>query len=103
MTPEFHPAAQEELAAAVKTGEERGAGLGHELLQEVRRVVGMVCGSPEIGKPLGGVYRRFPLRRFPFGVVYRIEGNICALLPSHIGVGGLGTGGGASDLLSPPA
>jgi hypothetical protein len=75
MTPEFHPADQEELAAAVKTGEERGAGLGHELLQEVRRVVGMVCGSPEIGKPLGGVYRRFPLRRFPFGVVYRIEGE----------------------------
>ena len=75
MTPEFHPAAQEELAAAVKSGEERAAGLGRELLQEVRRVVGMLCGAPEIGKPLGTLYRRFPLRRFPFALVFRIDGE----------------------------
>jgi plasmid stabilization system protein ParE len=75
MIPEFHPAAQEELTAAVKTGEERAARLGHDLLQEVRRVVGMLCASPEIGKPLGTSYRRFPLRRFPFALVYRIDGE----------------------------
>jgi|SRR5579862_3827596 len=75
MTPEFHPAAQEELTAAVKTGEERAAGLGHELLHEVRCVVRMLCGSPEVGKPLGTLYRRFPLRRFPFALVYRIDGE----------------------------
>jgi hypothetical protein len=35
----------------------------------------MLCVSPEIGKPLGTVYRRFPLRRFPFALVYRIDGE----------------------------
>ena len=39
MTPEFHPEAQKELAAAVKTGIERSPDLGRELLAEVRRVV----------------------------------------------------------------
>ena len=75
MTPDFHPAAQQELTAAVKNGEERAIGLGLELLQESRRVVGMLCVSPDIGKPLSGMYRRFPLRRFPFSIVYRIDGD----------------------------
>jgi hypothetical protein len=30
MTPVFHPAAEPELAAAMKIGEERGSGLGAE-------------------------------------------------------------------------
>jgi len=39
VTPEFHRAAQEELAAAVKIGDMRAAGLGLELLRETQRVV----------------------------------------------------------------
>jgi hypothetical protein len=38
MTPWFHPAAEQEIAAALKVGEERGFGLGRELVQEIRRV-----------------------------------------------------------------
>ena len=34
MTPLFHPAAEQEVAAALKIGEERGFGLGRELVQE---------------------------------------------------------------------
>jgi plasmid stabilization system protein ParE len=75
MTPEFHPAAQEELSAGVKAGEERAAGLGEDLLREVRRVVGLLCVSPEIGRPLGALFRRLPLIRFPFAVVYRLDGE----------------------------
>jgi toxin ParE1/3/4 len=73
--PEFHPAAQEELAAAVKIGEMRAAGLGLELLRETQRVVALLCDLPDIGEPLDDGYRRFPLRRFPFGVVYRRDGS----------------------------
>jgi hypothetical protein len=36
MKPEFHPAAESELAAAVEVGETRALGLGAELLHEVR-------------------------------------------------------------------
>lgn len=75
MTPEFHPAAQEELAAAVKIGEMRAAGLGLELLLETRRVVALLCDLPNVGEPLDDRYRRLPLRRFPFGVVYRVDGS----------------------------
>jgi len=75
VTPEFHPAAQEELAAAVKIGDMRAAGLGLELLRETQRVVALLCDLPDIGEPLDDRYRRFPLRRFPFGVVYRQDGS----------------------------
>ena len=75
MTPEFHPAAQEELAAAVKIGDMRAAGLGLELLLETQRVVALLCDLPEVGEPLGERIRRFPLRRFPFGLVNRVDGS----------------------------
>lgn len=75
MTPEFHPAAQEELAAAVTIGDTRAAGLGLELLLETQRVVALLCDLPDVGEPLDERYRRFPLRRFPFGLVYRVDGS----------------------------
>ncbi len=52
MTPRFHAAAIEELAWAIKVGEERGAGLGHEPLIEVRSIVHLLCETPNIGEPL---------------------------------------------------
>ncbi|MGH8224113.1 MAG: hypothetical protein ACREXU_07985 [Gammaproteobacteria bacterium] len=50
-------------------GDMRAAGLGLELLRETQRVVALLCDLPDIGEPLDDRYRRFPLRRFPFGVV----------------------------------
>ena len=52
MTPRFHPAARRELAAAMTVGEERAAGLGRELLAEVRRVLELLSDTPNIGQPL---------------------------------------------------
>lgn len=84
MTPEFHPAAQEELAAAVRTGDMRAAGLGLELLRETQRVVALLCDLPDIGEPLDERYRRFPLQRFPCGVVCRVdESRICIVAFAH--------------------
>jgi hypothetical protein len=60
MTPLFHPAAEQEIAAALKVGEERGIGLGRELIQEIRRVTGMLCELPSIGESLDSRHRRFP-------------------------------------------
>ena len=70
MTPWFHPAAEQEIAAALKVGEERGFGLGQELIHEIQRVTTLLCDAPKIGEPLDSRHRRFPLRRFPFGLVY---------------------------------
>jgi plasmid stabilization system protein ParE len=80
MTPRFHPAALRELASAMNIGEERASGLGRELLLEVRRVVEVLCDTPRIGQPLDEHRRRFPLKRFPFAIIYRINGNTLRVL-----------------------
>jgi plasmid stabilization system protein ParE len=80
MTPIFHPAAEQELAAAMEIGEERGSGLGAELLIEVRRIVALLCETPNVGEPLDLRRRRFPLRRFPFGLIYRVESDTLRIL-----------------------
>jgi len=80
MTPEFHPAAQTELAAAVKIGNERSPLLGGELMDEVRRVIALLCDMPQIGEPLDERHRRFPLNRFPFGVIFRTDGDLLRIV-----------------------
>jgi len=80
MTPWFHPAAEQEIAAALKVGEERGFGLGRELVQEIRRVSSFLCSLPHAGEPLDSRHRRFPLRKFPFGPIYRIDGDLLKIL-----------------------
>jgi len=80
MTPRFHRSAEMELAAAVEIGESRAAGLGIDLLNEVERVVSLLCDLPDIGERLDHRRRRFPLNRFPYGVIYRVEGETLRVL-----------------------
>jgi toxin ParE1/3/4 len=80
MTPRFHRAAELELAAAMRTGETRALGLGRDLLNEVERVVALLCDLPEIGEPLDARRRRFPLQRFPYAVIYRSAGDTLRIL-----------------------
>lgn len=75
MKPEFHPAAEQELAAAVTLGEQRSAGLGGELLTEAERIADLLCHAPSIGESIDGRHRRFPMRRFPFAFIYRVDGD----------------------------
>jgi hypothetical protein len=65
MIPEFHPAAELELEAAVLDGEEIETGLGAELSAEPQRLVSLLCDLRRIGTPLRAGYRRFRLTRFP--------------------------------------
>ncbi len=80
MTPLFHPAVEQEVAAALKVGEERGIGLGRELIQEIRRVTALLCELPNIGESLDSRHRRFPLRKFPFGLIYRVDGDLVRIM-----------------------
>jgi hypothetical protein len=59
MIPVFHPAAEQELSAAMKIGEERGTGLGRELLIEVRRIVALLCDNPQYPRTLGSAASTF--------------------------------------------
>lgn len=60
----------------------RGAatGTGHEIFTEVGRVLDLILRHPGIGSPVPRVRaeygtRRVPLRRFPYFVVYREQGE----------------------------
>jgi plasmid stabilization system protein ParE len=69
-------AARDELRAAVAWYEEKQIGLGVEFFAEVQRTLELIQGHPGLGAPTVGVRaergtRRLPLRRFPYGVVYR--------------------------------
>lgn len=70
MTPEFHPAAARQLAAAVQSGEAHTPGLGAELKVETQHVTQLLLQTPLIGESLGGAFRRFPLWRFPCALIY---------------------------------
>ncbi len=76
MVVRFHPEALAEYAEAVGFYEERAPGLGREeFFEEVQRVLRLITENPGLGSPFAAPYRRAYCRRFPFGVVYREEGD----------------------------
>lgn len=80
MRPQLHPAAADELGAAFDHYQSLSPGLGFDLIDEVERVATLLCHSPNIGQPLSQRHRRFPLRRFPFGVIYRTDDDVIAII-----------------------
>ena len=80
MKPEFHPAAAEELSVAALMYEGLAAGLGVDFNAEVRRLTALLCATPRMGEPLDDVHRRFPLKRFPFGLIYRSDGELLRIV-----------------------
>jgi toxin ParE1/3/4 len=74
------PAAEEELRAAVAWYEVQRRGLGTRFFTEVGQVLDLILRHPGIGSPVPRVRaeygtRRVPLRRFPYFVVYREQGE----------------------------
>ena len=71
----FLPAAQEELDAAATYLDERAAGLGTELVDDVERAATLAATFPNIGHPVDPTHRKLTLQRFSYSLVYRIEGD----------------------------
>jgi len=71
----FHPEARGELRAAFLFYEGEARGLGRDLLQEVRATLSRLAEWPASGTPDGGDIRRVVLARFPFTMVYQIQGD----------------------------
>ncbi|BAL26403.1 type II toxin-antitoxin system RelE/ParE family toxin [Azoarcus sp. KH32C] len=81
----IHPEAAVELKEAASFYAERAhKELGLALLAEFERAIGLLSDNPELGAMWRGVARRFPLRRFPYSVIYRfIGGSIQVLAVAH--------------------
>jgi len=72
----LHDAAETELDQAVAYYESCQQGLGIELAEEVYRAISLAMAFPEAGSPCSMSTRRLLVRRFPFGVIYRVKGQM---------------------------
>ena len=75
MNVEFHPAADAELRAAAAFYQARVPGLGDDFLKEVERVCSLLGAHQSLGPRLDVEHHRLSLRRFPFGLIYRVIGG----------------------------
>ncbi|MEL6616525.1 MAG: type II toxin-antitoxin system RelE/ParE family toxin [Bacteroidota bacterium] len=78
----FHPDARSELLDAATYYEEQADGLGGQFIDEAQRVADLLGESPGLGAPVSGHsdLRRWPLRRFPYYVIYRADADVLFIL-----------------------
>ena len=71
---ELHDDADAEMREAAAYYEDEADGLGYEFLDEVELGLTRIRDIPLLWSPYEGRYRRYLLKRFPYGIIYRIEG-----------------------------
>lgn len=76
----FNSLAEAELSEAVTYYELESSRLGAALLEIVEQAVAGLLEYPESGPVLRGSYRKRVLRRFPFSLIYRINGEEVRIL-----------------------
>ena len=79
----FLDSAEEEMTEAARVYEDQAVGLGDRFLDEVEGCVYLLLDRPHIGRRVGE-FRRFPLRKFPFTLIYTLEdGDLVVVAVSH--------------------
>lgn len=73
MTADILAEAEEDLERAFEHYERLRPGLGKEMVDEFRRGVERILTHPNAWQALDSTYRRYRLRRFPYGIVYRVD------------------------------
>ena len=71
----IHVDAERELNAAALYYEESVEGLGQQFLDEFEEAISQIQKFPKASPIYEEEYRRYLLERFPFGVIYRIDGD----------------------------
>jgi plasmid stabilization system protein ParE len=76
MTPSVGSDAERELAdgAVYYAREAKNADLGLAFIAEFERALELLCAYPRLGA-LWRSRRRFPLRRFPYSIIYYVMGE----------------------------
>ncbi len=77
-------AEQELIEGALFYAREANAELGHAFISEFERSAAVLLEQPRLGATWRGKVRRFPLRRFPYSIVYYIlESEVRVLAIAH--------------------
>jgi len=71
----FLPEADVEFRESARYYEHEAQGLGIAFVKEVHRVAGIVASQPTMGSPVDDEFRRLVLRRFPYSLIYAVEGD----------------------------
>lgn len=66
-------AGRELIDGALYYAREANAELGLAFITEFERPVGVLCTYPRLGPVWRGSTRRFPLRRFPYSIIYQLR------------------------------
>ena len=81
MTYSLHPEAARELEQALAFYRDQGGiGVARASLVEFERVGKLLVLNPGFGTPTTGGRRSFPLRRFPYSLIYRSTGKDIRIL-----------------------
>jgi plasmid stabilization system protein ParE len=85
MTYSLHPGAEHDIANALDFySEQAGLVVAERFLQEFERVAKLLVEHPGLGTPTTRGRRTFPLKVFPYSVVYRnLESSIRILIVRH--------------------
>lgn len=73
MTYYFHPDAVTEIEKAFQHYTDIYPQLGKSFNREVRMAIERILETPTAWNPIKKGYRRCPLNRFPFGIIYRVN------------------------------
>lgn len=69
-------AAQDEIRQAALFYENSREGLGQEFLNAVESAFDHIQHHPTVWRILKGRFRRYLLHRFPYGVIYAVDGQV---------------------------
>lgn len=82
---EFHPDVEKEVLASYSWYEKQSPGLGEDFLSELDEAYLSISEIPKVWPLISKNYRRYLLKRFPFGVIYRMDSDaIYAVAVMHL-------------------
>jgi toxin ParE1/3/4 len=72
----FHDQATDDVAAAKDYYFQHAGGqVATRFISELERVIHLLLANPGFGTPIARQRRSFPLKGFPYSLVYRVEGD----------------------------
>lgn len=81
MKVEFRPEARQELVDAAQWyAAEGGANVAVQFSWALERALQLIGEMPQLGSAYGRHLRAWPLKRFPYTLVYRVQGEVLTVV-----------------------